>query len=125
MLEWKKTKCPNCGSDNARQRFRSGKVANIVRLCCDDCGLSWTFPGLANPGEMLAAEIQEHYRKEDEEQKEKWIEMLRIMISDYRRLKPEDKRTDRELLESLMEHFYKEGLVGKKDGKWVLPKFSD
>ena len=56
------------------------------------------------------------------EHERKWLQTLRVMVSDYRDKHPDDKRSDLELVESLMEHFYESGLVKKgADGKWLLP----
>lgn len=55
--------------------------------------------------------------------KEKWRTFLGHLISEYRMHCPDDQRSATEILNSLMEHFFQEGLVGKnEDGKWVLPK---
>jgi hypothetical protein len=51
--------------------------------------------------------------------------MLRFMISDYRSKNPHDSRGDRELLESLMEHFCESGLVGKRNGKYQIGTLVD
>jgi len=52
----------------------------------------------------------------------KWTQMLRAMLIDFREKHPNDTRSDWELLESLMEHFYEEGLVKKgTNGKYILP----
>jgi hypothetical protein len=52
-----------------------------------------------------------------------WTRMLEGMIATYRRRNPADYRTDRQLTESLMEHFARRGLVKKGwDGKYVVPK---
>jgi hypothetical protein len=51
-----------------------------------------------------------------------WEGMLRFMLADYRARRPDDPRSDRELLESLMERFVRSGLVEKRDGKYVLPE---
>ena len=54
--------------------------------------------------------------------KEKWKKALRVMLRAYRRKKTDDKRSDLEILENLMEYFYKEGIVQKsEDGKFILP----
>ncbi|HBR16827.1 MAG TPA: hypothetical protein DD725_04345 [Deltaproteobacteria bacterium] len=53
---------------------------------------------------------------------EKWRRMLRAMFRAYRQKEPEDKRSDWELLTSLMNHFYESGLIRKsKDGRFILP----
>ena len=49
-----------------------------------------------------------------------WEVMLRAMISDYRGRNPDDMRTDRDLLFSLMDHFVARGLVEKRDGKYII-----
>ena len=57
--------------------------------------------------------------------KREWEEVLRHMLSHYRSKNPMDSRGDRELLESLMEHFYESGLVGKRDGKYQIGTIVD
>ena len=48
--------------------------------------------------------------------------MLRAMLHDYRQKNPNDKRSDEELLKSLMDHFVESGVVKKTaDGKYVVP----
>ena len=64
-------------------------------------------------------------RQMDKETKREWEEMLRYMLSDYRIKNPTDLRGDRELLESLMEHFYESGLIGKRDGKYQIGTIVD
>jgi len=57
---------------------------------------------------------------------DKWHRMLRNMINDYRRNNPNDKRSDIQLTESLLDHFWVKGLVEKNiDGKWILPKIKN
>lgn len=48
------------------------------------------------------------------ERDKKWIQMLRAMLHDYRQKNPNDKRSDEDLLKSLMDHFVESGVV-KKD----------
>ncbi len=51
----------------------------------------------------------------------RWHTLLGNMLADFRRRCPEDPRSDRELLVSLMDHFCEKGLVSKnEDGKYVL-----
>jgi len=53
--------------------------------------------------------------------KNKWSRMLRAMLDAYRRKHPSDTVTDRELLESLIEYFYKSGVVQKtENGRYIL-----
>ncbi|HXT61759.1 MAG TPA: hypothetical protein VN696_01865 [Pyrinomonadaceae bacterium] len=54
-----------------------------------------------------------------------WEKMLRYMLSQYRVQNPDDERDDWELLESLMEHFHKSGLIHKKNGKYLIPTLLD
>jgi len=58
------------------------------------------------------------------ETKEQWHTMLRGMLDDFRKNHPDDTRSDMQLLTSLMEHFVSEGLITKKDGKYVLPRIT-
>jgi hypothetical protein len=60
-----------------------------------------------------------------DETKKEWEEMLRYMLSDYRCKHPEDSSTDRELVESIMEHFYESGLVEKRNGKYLIGTLVD
>lgn len=60
------------------------------------------------------------------ESKQKWSQMLTAMLADYKHKNPHDKRTDLELLNSLMQRFYDDGLIGKTpEGKWLLPEIED
>jgi hypothetical protein len=51
-----------------------------------------------------------------------WVRMLQGMVDVYRRRNPGDFRTDRELAQSLMEHFAREGLVRKEGKRYIVPK---
>jgi len=58
------------------------------------------------------------------EVKRKWEQTLQAMLIDFRQKNPNDNRSDRELIESLMEHLYESELVKKgASGKWILPDF--
>ena len=57
--------------------------------------------------------------------KAEFREMLDYMISKYRSLNPNDPRSDVELGKSLLEHFYRKGLLGKRDGKYLIPTLVD
>ena len=50
--------------------------------------------------------------------------MLTHMLEEYRQGNPDDQRGDREVIESLMEHFVKEGVVKKENGKYILPELT-
>ena len=54
--------------------------------------------------------------------KEQWKNMVRAMISEYRKSVPDDPRSDLELARSLMEHFSESGLVkADHNGKYIIP----
>lgn len=45
------------------------------------------------------------------------------MLAEYRRRRPNDRRSDHEVLSDLMEHFVKKGALKKdSDGKFILPE---
>ncbi len=56
----------------------------------------------------------------DQRVKKQWESMLKHMLEDYRSKNPDDKRGDRELLDSLMDQFTKKGLIRKESGKYVI-----
>lgn len=57
-----------------------------------------------------------------DEQARIWAQQLQAMLIDFRQRHPDDVRSYRELLESLMEHFYESGLVRKgAEGKYIWP----
>lgn len=59
----------------------------------------------------------------DREIQAQWELALGNMLRDYRSKHPDDARGDRELLESMMEHFCATGLIHKNEaGKYVLPR---
>ena len=61
----------------------------------------------------------------DDDTKHDWERMLRHMVSQFRAQNPNDPRSDRELLEGLMEHFHQAGVVGKANGKYLIPTLVD
>lgn len=54
--------------------------------------------------------------------KQNWYVWLRGRVDDFRKMHPDDKRTDVQLCESLMEHYVKSGLVKKKNSKYQIPE---
>lgn len=61
-----------------------------------------------------------------DKEKMKWVEMLTDMLNQFRAKNPQDKRSDKELLESLMDHFFLKGRVGKDmNGKYIVPKIKE
>jgi transcription elongation factor Elf1 len=66
--EWTETKCPECGG-KAKQRSRPTTLAKIITIHCDSCGKDWTFSGPVSIGDMLAAEIQADFEKQDRDGK--------------------------------------------------------
>ena len=61
----------------------------------------------------------------DDETRKQWKKILTRMLEEYRIQNPKDKRNDRELLDSLFEHFVRTGAVRKEGGKYVLPEIDD
>jgi hypothetical protein len=61
-------------------------------------------------------------RSRHERVRAQWVAMPTDMLWKYRRLHPDDPRTDRELAESLMAFFHEQGAVGRKDGRWIVPE---
>jgi hypothetical protein len=51
-----------------------------------------------------------------------WLEIFNMAIEDFRNSHPDSLKTDKEILDSLCEHFVETGTIIKKDGKYVLPK---
>lgn len=62
--------------------------------------------------------------KEKVDVKKQWHSMLSHMLAEYRQGNPGDQRNDREVIESLMEHFVKEGIVKKENGKFILSELT-
>ena len=58
-------------------------------------------------------------------QKAEWAAFLSVCLKTHRINCPEDSRSDYEVLSSIMEFFYKDGFVKKKDGKYIVPKIID
>jgi len=58
----------------------------------------------------------------DIEIKASWAEFLRYARDDYRRKYPGDPRSDVELAEDFCEYLVEQGVIKKRDGKFVLPR---
>ena len=57
--------------------------------------------------------------------KDQWESMLRFMLSEYRTKNPSDKRSDLELVTSLMDYFFENALIKKSESeKYILPEIT-
>lgn len=57
--------------------------------------------------------------------KEQWAAMLGLMLKEYREGNPNDPRSDREILHSIMDHFVKTGVIKTdENGKYVVPEIT-
>jgi len=58
-----------------------------------------------------------------DEQRDKWHQLLSALLVEFRCRFPNDKRSDPDILASLMQYLSEDGIVSKNDdGKWVLPE---
>lgn len=57
--------------------------------------------------------------------KQQWSAMLGLMLKEYREGNPNDPRSDREILHSIMSHFVKTGVIKMdENGKYALPEIT-
>jgi hypothetical protein len=50
----------------------------------------------------------------------KWASMLQFMINEYRDGNPDDPRTDTELAKSILDYYVEQGIIQKRNGKYIL-----
>lgn len=57
--------------------------------------------------------------------KANWKSMLSLMLSEYHKGNPGDRRSDREILNDLMDYFVETGMIKKDEtGKYLLPEIT-
>ena len=54
-----------------------------------------------------------------------WSRVCQMMIENHRTNHPEESRTDREMILSLLEYFVTTGVVRKEGDKYILPKIAN
>lgn len=57
--------------------------------------------------------------------KDEWVNILRLMLRNFRAMHPGNAMSDKELLDAMMMSYNRAGLVGMAGGKWVLPQIDN
>ena len=60
--------------------------------------------------------------KSEKEIKKQWALKLRFMIDEYREKKPDNTKSDTELLHWLMDQLVEAGFIIEENGKHILPE---
>lgn len=54
--------------------------------------------------------------------KDQWALLLYVMLNEFRKMHPDDPRSDDALLDVFMERFVADGLAKKENGKFLVPR---